>query len=113
MLDAQRKELFLGRFQGVAGQEISRQGPDHIVAAEAWLQSLDVGTIATGPGLAKFTDRLPADVVVVPPPLREPQAATVGRLAWREYQRGRRDDLWKLAPVYLRPSYAEEKAGRK
>jgi tRNA threonylcarbamoyladenosine biosynthesis protein TsaB len=145
VLDAQRKELFLGRFRGMAASErasgfmpeayhtatggpnasgvnpeargplpaLERLEPDHIVAAETWLQSLQAGTIVTGSGLDKLLDRLPAEVVVVPEPLREPQAATVGRLAWHEYQRGRRDDLWKLAPVYLRPSYAEEKAARK
>jgi tRNA threonylcarbamoyladenosine biosynthesis protein TsaB len=112
VLDAQRKELFLGRFHRVADSELSRQEPDHIFAAEAWLQSLRSGTIVTGPGLTKLMDRLPASVAVVPSPLRQPQAATVGRLALRDYQRGRRDDLWKLAPVYLRPSYAEEKAGK-
>jgi tRNA threonylcarbamoyladenosine biosynthesis protein TsaB len=113
VLDAQRKELFLGRFQGVAGSEICRFASDHILAAEEWLQSLRAGTIVTGSGLVKLMDRLPAGVLIMEPELCEPQAATVGRLAWREYQRGRRDDLWKLAPVYLRPSYAEEKEARK
>jgi hypothetical protein len=32
-------------------------------------------------------------------------------LAWRQYQAGRRDDVWKLAPNYLRLSAAEEKVG--
>jgi hypothetical protein len=36
-------------------------------------------------------------------------AATVGHLAWRAYQAGRRDDVWKLAPKYYRTSAAEEK----
>jgi tRNA threonylcarbamoyladenosine biosynthesis protein TsaB len=113
VLDAQRKELFLGRFQGAFVSEIRRLEPDRIITAEVWLQSLLAGTIVTGSGIDKLADRLPAGVLAVSPPLREPLAGTVGRLAWIEYQRGRRDDLWKLAPVYLRPSYAEEKAGRK
>jgi tRNA threonylcarbamoyladenosine biosynthesis protein TsaB len=112
VVDAQRKELFLGRFQhaGGSGSSITRLEPDRIVAAEAWLQSLPAGAIVTGTGLDKLLDRLPAGATIVPPSLREPQAATVGRLAWRDYQLGRRDELWKLAPIYLRPSYAEEKA---
>jgi hypothetical protein len=36
-------------------------------------------------------------------------AAAVGQVAWRAYQTGRRDDVWKLAPQYFRPSAAEEK----
>jgi tRNA threonylcarbamoyladenosine biosynthesis protein TsaB len=109
ILDAQRKELFLARFRADASGP-QRLAPDQIVAAQIWLDSLAPGTIVTGPGLAKLQSRLPAHVVVIPPPLREPQAATLGQLAWHEYQSGRRDDLWKLAPAYGRPSYAEEKA---
>ena len=108
VMDAQRKELFLARYRfGAEGPE--RLAPDAIVAAQAWLDSLAPGTIVTGPGLEKLESRLPSHAAVLPKALREPQAATVGQLAWREHQRGRRDDLWKLAPAYLRESYAEEK----
>jgi tRNA threonylcarbamoyladenosine biosynthesis protein TsaB len=112
ILDAQRKELFVGRFHGAPGLPIGRIEPDHLIAAETWLQSLPAGAIVTGTGVEKLLDRLPQGVSLVPAPLREPQAAMVGRLAWREHERGRRDDLWKLAPEYLRPSYAEEKAAK-
>ena len=119
VLDAQRKEVFLGRFQNqspVAGDELpwlTRLSADSIVAADAWLASLPAGAVVTGMGLSRLLDRLPASAIVTPQSQWEPQAATSGRLAWRDYQLGRRDDLWKLAPVYLRPSYAEEKAARK
>ena len=106
VLDAQRKELFLGRFRANDGQRLA---PDTIVSADSWLAALAAGTIVTGSGLSKLVDRLPATVSLVPQSHWEPQAATIGQLAWQEHQRGRQDDLWKLAPVYLRPSYAEEK----
>ena len=105
VLDAQRKELYLGRF--AAGGE--RLADDRIVAADGWLAGLAAGTIVTGSGLTRLADRLPAGVTATPLELWEPQAVTIGQLAWDEYQRGRSDDFWKLAPVYLRPSYAEEK----
>jgi tRNA threonylcarbamoyladenosine biosynthesis protein TsaB len=109
VIDAQRKELFLARYRlSTGGPE--RLAPDTIISAQAWLDSLAPGMIVTGPGLEKLEDRLPPHLTVVAKPLREPQAATVGHLAWREYQNGRRDDLWTLAPAYLRPSYAEEKS---
>jgi tRNA threonylcarbamoyladenosine biosynthesis protein TsaB len=117
VVDAQRRELFLGRFRNEPGvneldglSRLTRLEPDRIVPAEEWLSGLAAGTIVTGTGLAKLGDRLPASVLVVPAEMREAQAALIGRLAWRDYQAGRRGDLWKLAPVYLRPSYAEEKA---
>jgi tRNA A37 threonylcarbamoyladenosine modification protein TsaB len=117
VVDAQRRELFLGRFrydpsmeEGDGLPRLTRIEPDRIVPADEWLSGLASGTIVTGTGLAKLTERLPAVAMTVPPEMREAQATIVGRLAWRDYQAGRRDDLWKLAPVYLRPSYAEEKA---
>jgi hypothetical protein len=62
-----------------------------------------------GPPLKRWREHLPAGVVVVAQECWQPQAATVGRLAWRKYQAGQRHDLWALAPVYMRPSAAEEK----
>jgi tRNA threonylcarbamoyladenosine biosynthesis protein TsaB len=112
VLDAQRKELFLARFR-LEGEEPVRVGENTIVPAGEWLASLTPGTLVSGPGLARLVDKIPAGVVVAPAELREPTAVAVGQLAHRDYERGRRDDLWKLMPHYLRPSAAEEKAGRK
>jgi tRNA threonylcarbamoyladenosine biosynthesis protein TsaB len=112
VLDAQRKELFLARFR-LEGSEPVRLGENTIVPAAEWLASLKPGTLVSGPGLMRFVDQIPAGVLITPAEHREPTAATVGQLAHRDYERGRRDDLWKLMPHYLRPSAAEEKAGRK
>ena len=111
VLDAQRKELYVARFHWDADGP-ARTGENQIIAAEDWLSSLPAGTTVTGPGIDRLVDRLPAGVTAAPPHVRQPQAVTVARLAWREYQRGRRDDLWKLAPRYLRASAAEEKAAK-
>jgi tRNA threonylcarbamoyladenosine biosynthesis protein TsaB len=113
VIDAHRRELFGGRFiveLSDDGPRLTRESPDGLISADEWVAALAEGAIVTGPGLARVESRLPARVVVVPPEHREVQAATLGRLAWRDYLAGRRDDLWKLAPIYLRPSYAEEKA---
>lgn len=110
VIDAQRKELYVGRF---SDREFAPLAANAIVPEQAWLAALLPGTVVTGPGLARLEGRLPAGVVAVEPSLRQPQAITVGQLAWRDYQRGRRDDLWKLAPAYLRASAAEEKAAKK
>jgi len=119
LLDAQRKELFVGRFttdSTAAGNEsglppLTRLADDTIISIDDWLASLKPGTIVAGAGLERLQDRLPPGVVV-DPRSRQPSAAIIGQLACRDYQSGRRDDLWKLAPLYLRPSYAEEKAQR-
>src|SRR5262245_57299542 len=110
VLDAQRKELYVGRFRAAGCDRIDG---DAILAADQWLASLAPGTLVTGSGLHRQSVRLPPGVNHVPQAVWEPQAFTVGKLALREFERGRRDDLWKLAPAYLRPSYAEEKANTK
>jgi len=112
VLDAQRKELFLARFRWDGSVPV-RLEENRTVPADQWLAGLAPGTTVTGPGIKRLIDRLPAGVVAAPELQRDPQAATVGRLAWRDYQAGRRDDLWKLAPKYLRVSAAEEKAGKR
>ncbi|MCI0361876.1 MAG: tRNA (adenosine(37)-N6)-threonylcarbamoyltransferase complex dimerization subunit type 1 TsaB [Planctomycetaceae bacterium] len=108
VLDAQRKELFQARFCW-AGGELKRLDIDRIVPVDTWLAQLQPGCLVTGSGINRLIDRLPTGVVAVDPACRTPHSATVGRVAWRHYQAGRRDDLWKLAPKYLRPSAAEEK----
>jgi tRNA threonylcarbamoyladenosine biosynthesis protein TsaB len=120
VLDAQRRELFLNRFQRsneIPGRDglpaLARLEPDHIVTADRWLASLQPRTAVIGRGLDRLVERLPAGIHVAARSLWEPQATMVGRLAWRDYEHGRRDDLWKLMPVYLRPSYADEKAAAK
>ena len=64
----------------------------------------------SGPGLQKLVGCLPEGIRVVSDELWQPQALAVGQLAHLHYAAGRRDDLWKLAPLYFRPSAAEEKA---
>jgi hypothetical protein len=48
-------------------------------------------------------------VEIVDPGFWIPRASTVGLIAWRAYQSGRRDDLNSLGPEYFRRSAAEEK----
>jgi tRNA threonylcarbamoyladenosine biosynthesis protein TsaB len=109
VIDAQRKELFLGSFIDDS-RELKRLAENRIVSVEQWLAKLCPGTIVTGTGIDRLLDRLPAGVFAADQSVREPRAVSVGRLAWAHYEGGRRNDLWKLAPKYLRASAAEEKA---
>jgi tRNA threonylcarbamoyladenosine biosynthesis protein TsaB len=109
VLDAQRGQLFAEKFAVIDGRWQSG-GAAQILDADAWLQSLAANDLATGSGLKRLQAQLPLGCAVTSD-LWQPRAATVGQLAWRDYQAGRRDDLWKLAPDYLRASAAEEKAG--
>ncbi len=112
VLDAQRKELFVGRYESAAstGEPLRRlDGGDTILSADAWLESLQTGDVVTGSGLTRWKDKLPPGVIVAAENIFQPDAVTIGRLALREHQAGRRDDLWTFSPLYIRPSYADEK----
>ncbi len=107
MLNAQRQQLFAGRYlrQEPLWRTIAET---EIVDDALWLEALPAGLAVTGSGLARLRERLPAGVVVVDEAQWAPQAATAGRLGYLAYQSGQRDELWKLSPRYYRKSAAEE-----
>lgn len=109
VIDAQRQQLFAGEFRREKSGELSVVEPTHIIDNDRWLATLSPGTCVIGSGLSRLADQLPVGVIVAPAETWTPQAATVGRRAFRDYVAGRRDDLWKLTPNYFRASAAEEK----
>ena len=115
VIDAQRRELFHARFAQEPPSEQRperhwrRSGATEVVAADVWLGQLTPQTLVTGPVLKRLSDRIPAGVSVAPAAAWDPGAETVGKLAYAAWLQGRRDDLWKLTPAYIRSSYAEEK----
>jgi tRNA threonylcarbamoyladenosine biosynthesis protein TsaB len=109
LLDAHRGQLFVARYRLRGNQPPEQITPTHIAAIDDWLAYYRPDEPVTGPGISRIADRLPAGAAVVDSSLWPPEAATVGRLAWRHYQSGRRDDVWSFAPNYYRPSAAEEK----
>jgi tRNA threonylcarbamoyladenosine biosynthesis protein TsaB len=112
ILDAQRQELFAAAFEVVDGSRPRRRSETTIVSQEKWLAELQAGDRVTGPALPRVAARLPAEVLALPDELWQPTAAAVGQVAWRAYQAGQHDDVWKLLPNYFRPSAAEEKLRR-
>lgn len=113
VLDAQRQQLFAADFQR-EGDHLVEVSSTRIVDIDQWLAGLAPGMAVSGPGLARLQDRLSGEVAVVDASCWTPQAATVGRIAYLEYQSGKRHDVWTLNPVYYRSSAAEEKlCGRK
>jgi tRNA threonylcarbamoyladenosine biosynthesis protein TsaB len=107
-IDAQRGQVFAANF---CRQEQHWQidGEPAVLNADDWLGRLNLGGAVSGPVLVQLASRLPAEVVVADPERWTPQAATVAALAWQRHLDGKYDDVWKLAPLYLRKSAAEEK----
>jgi tRNA threonylcarbamoyladenosine biosynthesis protein TsaB len=109
IMDAQRDELFAARF--LPGQSAWQcEVPTHVIAIDAWIADLNGTEFVTGPVLSRIVSKLPSTIQVVDALQWQPTAAAVAQLAWRDYQRGRRDDIWRLAPDYYRKSAAEERA---
>jgi tRNA threonylcarbamoyladenosine biosynthesis protein TsaB len=113
IMDAQRQELFAARFESNGADVIPMSQQTRIVPKDQWLAGLQAGERVTGPALRGLVLRLPVGVVATPNELWQPTAAAVGKLAWRSYYAGHRDDVWKLLPKYYRPSAAEEKRASK
>jgi tRNA threonylcarbamoyladenosine biosynthesis protein TsaB len=109
VVDAQRRQLFSARFRQSPNGATVAVEPTQVVARERWLAQLQAGEVASGPGLQGVLGDLTAGVAVVEQRLWAPQPETVGRIARRHFQAGRRDNLWRLAPRYYRASAAEEK----
>jgi tRNA threonylcarbamoyladenosine biosynthesis protein TsaB len=108
-IDAQRGEVYSGRFTIDVTGAVQRAGEIEIITTERWLASLDESVLATGPALVKLAERLTPAMRVAPREQWLPDAASVGRLAALRAARGESDDLWSMAPCYLRRSAAEEK----
>lgn len=108
-VDAQRGDVVGATFARDADGWMRLQQPARLLAAGTWFAELPAGIAVASPVLAKLANRVPASVNVLDPQYWRPRAATVARLAWRDWQAGRRDDLWKLLPRYSRQSAAEEK----
>jgi tRNA threonylcarbamoyladenosine biosynthesis protein TsaB len=112
VIDAQRQELFAAKFTCDQTGPWEMLDQTSIVPQEQWLRQLASGDQVTGPALRRLGGLLPSGVAATPEDLWEPTAAAVGQLGWRAYQAGQSDDLWKIVPLYYRPSAAEEKESR-
>ncbi len=108
LVDAQRQQVFAARFRR-HGDDMQRETATEIVDNDVWLAGLSGEVMVIGPGLKRLCDRLSDGISVADPESWAPRASTVGLVAGIEYREGKRDDLWKLNPLYYRKSAAEEK----
>lgn len=111
VVNAQRSQLFAASYAVRPGQLPETKEPLRILDRAEWLDSLRPADHVTGTGLVPLRDRLAerSDIEVTPESCWQPQAGTVGKLAWERLVKNESDDFWTLAPLYFRPSAAEEK----
>lgn len=113
VLDAHRNQLFAATFQRQDDGELTTLKATEIVGLAHWLDHLDPTSTVTGPGLKKVEQQIGPQIRVLDRALWTPQATSVGRLGYREFQSGRRDNLWEFVPQYYRPSAAEERLAKR
>jgi tRNA threonylcarbamoyladenosine biosynthesis protein TsaB len=111
LADAQQENVYVQRFRRDAGAwatvtEIA------VRPLAAWRGGWSPEVWLSGPGVDVYRPLLPEDARLVPDDLRRPAAATMHAMA-RDGRPGVAvADPWKLEPLYLRGSYAEEQAKR-
>lgn len=116
VLNAQRQQLFCGHYQTDSNWKVTELEPNQILDRETWLGQLTADEVVSGSGLRPIVDdvrKSAPHVTIAPEEIWACNAGSVGKLAWHQFQTGKRDDLWKLQPLYFRPSAAEEKRDAK
>lgn len=109
IMNAQRQELFVGRFQRENAVEWRAIQPLCIEKAVNWQEQLSATDAVTGPGLEGIADAVSPRCRVLAAEFWQPQARWVGRLGLQYLQAGRIVSCWDLQPLYVRKSAAEEK----
>jgi tRNA threonylcarbamoyladenosine biosynthesis protein TsaB len=103
LADAQQDKVYV--------QEFERDVPLTLLSImpfQDWLQAASKPLWLSGPGLNNWGSHSPADVKLLDKALWDPQPETMLRLGLARHERGERDDIWSIEPIYLRPSAAEE-----
>lgn len=103
--DAQKEDVYVQPFAHEEGWRSC--GELQIEPFARWLERRDPEAWVSGPGLAKWEDRLPPGIRRVPPTSREPAVESLLALGLARYRAEQRDDLFALEPLYLRASAAE------
>ncbi len=109
ILDAQRQELFVARFEPGWQKQSDKMPETRILGIEQWLEEIELGDMVSGPPLLKLAGRLPDGVLAAEAEEWKPKAEAVGRLGVAAYQNGLVVDAMQLLPRYYRKSAAEER----
>lgn len=107
--DAQQDKIYVQRFHYSA----TADRPEALNALSIrpfteWAADLPADLRVTGPALETFRSRVPSNVAVLDSVLWHPQLAAMLSIALDLWTQGQYTDLWRLEPLYLRPSEAEE-----
>jgi tRNA threonylcarbamoyladenosine biosynthesis protein TsaB len=110
LADAQQENVYVQRFERqAAGAPLQVQSNLAVTTISEFLSHDDRTAWVTGPALHIWASRLPSDIRQVQSEHWDPRVEPLVSLGLCRWQRGERDDLWTLEPLYVRPSAAERK----
>ena len=103
-----RGDVLVASFD-LQGQIPKGSGQPTIQKPEQWIESLDEFTAISGSGVGMLEQNHKARAkFVVADDLWEAKVEAVAKLGIAEFNENGADDVWSLAPIYSRPSAAEE-----
>jgi len=112
-VDAQRGQVVAQSFGRADSGTFEPLDEQVLADLEPWLAGLAPGRPVAGPLFRKLaSSRSGFDLSGRPCFSASASAEWVGRIAWRRYQAGQRDDLWNLLPLYSRLAAAEERRAK-
>lgn len=109
IMNAQRQELFVGRYIRTSDRNWAESAPLAIERVSDWVSKLRPDDVVTGPGLENMSQEVSQRCRVLAPEYWQPNARWVGRLGLQYAQTGQLTTCWELRPLYIRKSAAEEK----
>jgi tRNA threonylcarbamoyladenosine biosynthesis protein TsaB len=113
IVDAQQGKVYADHFRrSRPAGPLEPGAPTRILEAVDWAAGLPAGAYATGPAMARYADLLAGRATAAAGAEWEPRIEALWKLGLADFNAGRRDDFWKLEPLYLRASSAEIKWDR-
>lgn len=109
IMNAQRQELFVGRYAVSGDGTWQETQPLRIERAADWQASLQPTDVVVGPGLEGIAQEVAPLCHLPEPAFWQPTARWVGRLGLRQFHQDNLTTGWELNPLYIRKSAAEEK----
>lgn len=112
LVDAQRGECFVGHYR-IESESFSELDPPQILGFERLGPLLKEKAWVVGPGALKYEKELRESLgtqgMFAFNTLHQPKAMSIARIAYRQWQAGKRPTLQELKPLYLRPPAVDEK----
>ena len=107
--DAQRGDLYVGRFRRTSATSFTRNESGIFLADEkSWCEQLTAIDVISGTGIEKLDSKTATRCRLLEPEYRCSRASVIAKLGEAQIQAGHADDYRSLEPFYLRASAAEE-----